>query len=29
LIVSILYRNDDGLLTTVHGDASSPRRKLE
>jgi hypothetical protein len=29
LIVSILYRNDDGLLTMVHGDASSPRRKLE
>jgi hypothetical protein len=29
LIVSILYRNDDGLLTTVHGDVSSPRWKLE
>jgi hypothetical protein len=29
LVVSILYRNDDGLLMTVHGDASSPRRKLE
>ena len=29
LIVSILYRNDDGLLTTVHGDASSLRWKLE
>jgi hypothetical protein len=29
LIVSILYQNDDGLLTTVHGDASSLRRKLE
>jgi hypothetical protein len=29
LIVSILYRNDDGMLTMVHGDASSPRRKLE
>jgi hypothetical protein len=29
LIVSILYRNDDGLLTTVHGDALSTRRKLE
>jgi hypothetical protein len=23
LIVYILYRNDDGLLTTVHGDALS------
>jgi hypothetical protein len=29
LIVSILYRNDDGLLMTVHGDASSLRRELE
>jgi hypothetical protein len=29
LIVSILYRDDDGLLTTVHGDAVSPRQKLE
>jgi hypothetical protein len=29
LIVSILYRNDDGLLTTVHGDALSMRQKLE
>jgi hypothetical protein len=29
LIVSILYRNDDGLLTTVHGDVLSMRRKLE
>jgi hypothetical protein len=29
LIVSILYRNDDGLLTMVHGDALSTRRKLE
>jgi hypothetical protein len=29
LIVSILYRNDDGLLTMVHGHASSLRRKLE
>jgi hypothetical protein len=29
LIVSILYLYDDGLLTMVHGDASSPRRKLE
>jgi hypothetical protein len=29
LIVSILYRNDDGLLTTVHGDALSTRWKLE
>jgi hypothetical protein len=29
LIVSILYRNDDGLLTTVHGDVLSTRRKLE
>jgi hypothetical protein len=29
LIVSILYRNDDGLFTTVHGDALSTRRKLE
>jgi hypothetical protein len=29
LVVSNLYRNDDGLLMTVHGDASSPRRKLE
>jgi hypothetical protein len=29
LIVSILYQNDDGLLTTVHGDASSLSRKLE
>jgi hypothetical protein len=29
LIVSILYQNDDGLLTTVHGDALSTRRKLE
>jgi hypothetical protein len=29
LIVSILYRNDDGLLTTVHGDVLSPRQKLE
>jgi hypothetical protein len=29
LVVSNLYRNDDGLLMTVHGDATSPRRKLE
>jgi hypothetical protein len=29
LIVSILYQNDDGLLTTVHGNALSTRRKLE
>jgi hypothetical protein len=29
LIVSILYQNDDGLLTMVHGDASSPRQELE
>jgi hypothetical protein len=29
LIVSILYRNDDGLFMTVHGDALSPRHKLE
>jgi hypothetical protein len=29
LIVSILYRNDDGLLTMVHGDALSQRQKLE
>jgi hypothetical protein len=29
LIVSILYQNDDGLLTTVHGDALSTRQKLE
>jgi hypothetical protein len=29
LFVSILYRNDDGLLRTVHGDALSTRRKLE
>jgi hypothetical protein len=29
LFVSILYRNDDGLLTTVHRDALSTRRKLE
>jgi hypothetical protein len=29
LIVSILYLNDDGLWTTVHGDALSTRRKLE
>jgi hypothetical protein len=28
-IVSILYQNDDGLLTTVHGDALSTRWKLE
>jgi hypothetical protein len=28
-IVSILYRNDDNLLTTVHGDALSTRKKLE
>jgi hypothetical protein len=24
-----LYRNDDGLWTTIHGDALSTRRKLE
>jgi hypothetical protein len=29
LIVSILCRNNDGLLTTVHGDALSQRQKLE
>jgi hypothetical protein len=29
LIVSILYRNDDGLFMTVHGDALSLRHKLE
>jgi hypothetical protein len=29
LVVSILYRNDDGLWTTIHGDALSTRRKLE
>jgi hypothetical protein len=29
LIVSILYRNADGLLMTIHEDASSPRQKLE
>jgi hypothetical protein len=30
LVVSIfLYQNDDGLWTTVHGDALSTRRKLE
>jgi hypothetical protein len=29
LIISILYWNDDGLLTTVCGDALSTRRKLE
>jgi hypothetical protein len=29
LIVSILYQNDDGLLTTVHGDVLSQRQKLE
>jgi hypothetical protein len=27
LIVSILYRNDDGLLTMIHGDALSQRHK--
>jgi hypothetical protein len=29
LIVSILYQNDDGLWTRIHGDALSTRRKLE
>jgi hypothetical protein len=29
LAVSILYRNDDGLWTTIHGDVLSTRRKLE
>jgi hypothetical protein len=29
LVVSIVYRTDDGLWTTVHGDALSTRRKLE
>ena len=29
LIVSILYRNDDGLWTQIHGDALSTRCKLE
>jgi hypothetical protein len=29
LIVSILYRNDDGLWTTILGDVLSTRRKLE
>jgi hypothetical protein len=29
LVVSILYRNDDGLWTMIHGDALSTRRKLE
>jgi hypothetical protein len=24
-----LYRNDDGLWTTIHGDALSTRQKLE
>jgi hypothetical protein len=28
-IVSILYQNDDGLWTRIHGDALSTRRKLE
>jgi hypothetical protein len=27
--VSILYCNDDGLWTTIHGDALSTRQKLE
>jgi hypothetical protein len=29
LVYPILYRNDDGLWTTIHGDALSTRRKLE
>jgi hypothetical protein len=29
LVVSILNRNDDGMWTTIHGDALSTRRKLE
>jgi hypothetical protein len=29
LVVSILYHNDDGLWTTIHGDALSTRWKLE
>jgi hypothetical protein len=29
LIVSILYRNDDGLWTKILGDVLSTRRKLE
>jgi hypothetical protein len=29
LVVSILYQNDDGLWTTIHGDALPTRRKLE
>jgi hypothetical protein len=29
LAVSILYRNDDGLWTTIHGDVLSTRRNLE
>jgi hypothetical protein len=29
LVVSILYHNDDGLWTTIHGDALSTRQKLE
>jgi hypothetical protein len=29
LVVSIWYRNDGGLWTTVYGDVLSTRRKLE
>jgi hypothetical protein len=29
LVVSILYQNDDGLWTTIHGDVFPTRRKLE
>jgi hypothetical protein len=29
LVVSILYHNDDGMWTTIHGDALSSRWELE